>query len=248
MREPKDINILVVDDEPALRKAIVFDFKKKGFNVREAENGKLAFEIIKSEKIDLVLTDVRMPGGDGIELLENVKTRDPNLPVVMFITGFADITVEEAYDKGVNAVFSKPFDRKALLAAVLRAVSAKDEQWQARKTERLDSHIQLPIDLVFTDLKTSLQGKVLNIGRGGFFVAIKEPTVAVESKAHFNIKFQEGSITIEGTGIIRWVRTQGDEDLPSGYGIEFDSLSDLSRSQVIELINTLKTKSFIPKS
>lgn len=46
-----------------MRSAIVFDFKRKGFNVFDAENGRKAFDIVKDNKIDVVLTDVRMPGG-----------------------------------------------------------------------------------------------------------------------------------------------------------------------------------------
>jgi CheY-like chemotaxis protein len=247
VREPKDITILVVDDEPALRKAIIFDFKKKGFQVLEAENGRAAFEIVKGQHIDLVLTDVRMPGGDGIELLDNIKARDPNLPVVMFITGFADISLEEAYDKGVNVVFSKPFDRKNLLAAVIRAVGEKDEQWQSRKSDRLVSDFN--IELAGAELGKPIQGKVLNIGRGGFFVSVENPAVSMGSKIDFHIKFQQGTLKIiKGTGIVRWVRAEPVEGQPSGYGVEFDSLDDQSRKQVIELINTMKTRSFIPKA
>ena len=137
--ENSKFNILVVDDEAILRSAIVFDFKRKGFNVLDAENGAQAFEIVKANKIDLVLTDVRMPGGDGIELLDKIKALNASLPVVMFITGFADISLEEAYDKGVDAVFAKPFDRKALLAAVLKALSDINDKWTSRKGVRAES-------------------------------------------------------------------------------------------------------------
>ena len=123
MRYPKDIVILVVDDEPELRDALVFDFKRKKFQVLEASNGRDAFEIVKKNRIDVVLTDVRMPGGDGIELLDNIKSFNQEIPVVMFITAYADISTEEALKKGAFAVFSKPFDRKALLEAIMKAAA-----------------------------------------------------------------------------------------------------------------------------
>ena len=131
MTDLKDITLLIVDDEESLRDAMVYDFKRRGFNVLDASNGTQAFEIVKKTKVDIVLTDVRMPGGDGVELLDHIKAYNPELPVVMFITGFADITLEEAYDKGVDAVFAKPFDRKALLTAVMNAIERSRKYLQS---------------------------------------------------------------------------------------------------------------------
>lgn len=245
MREPKDVTILVVDDEPALRKALVFDFKRKGFQVLDASNGKEAFEIVKTQKIDLILTDVRMPGGDGIELLDKVKEQNPMIPVVMFITGFADLSLDEAYNKGADAVFTKPFDRKSLMAAVMRVTIEKSQLWGVRNSDRLA--VEFTITLQFSELGTAVQGKVLNIGRGGMFVALKAPFPKVENKVTFHIQFEQGSPQeISGSGIVRWIRTQLLTDHPTGCGIEFEYLSDQSRDHIIELINQMKTKAFIP--
>ena len=74
MINPKEITILIVDDEIDLRDSIAFDYKRKGFNVLVASSGNEAFEIVKKNKVNVVLSDVRMPDGDGIELLYNIKT------------------------------------------------------------------------------------------------------------------------------------------------------------------------------
>jgi len=172
VKDPKDVTILIVDDETALRKALIFDFKRRGFQVLDAGNGKDAFELVKSGKVDIVLTDVRMPGGDGVELLDRVKERNPTVPVVMFITGFADLALEDAYDKGADAVFAKPFDRKSLIGTVINAVGSKEEIWGAKKVERVN--VDFKIELQFSGLDHAVQGRVLNIGRGGIFVALTE--------------------------------------------------------------------------
>ena len=65
--------ILVVDDESELREAISFDLKKRGCTVYEAANGTEAFEVVKKHKIDIVISDVRMPNGDGIFLLKKFE-------------------------------------------------------------------------------------------------------------------------------------------------------------------------------
>ncbi len=247
MREPKDVVVLVVDDEDALRQAIVFDFNRKGFQVLEASSGNKALEIVKKTKVDIVLTDVRMPDGSGVDLLNQLRQLNPGLPVVMFITGFADLTLEDAYDKGADAVFSKPFDRKALMASVMKAVASNDEKWSARKFDRVES--SFVVNLRCPSIGTAMQGNMLNLGRGGMFVALKEPLPPTETKVFFEISLQDRNIpAIEGSGTVRWARIHSSVHFPTGCGIEFEHLEDHSRAHVIELINDLKTYKFIPKN
>jgi CheY-like chemotaxis protein len=114
--------VLVVDDEELLRNALVFDFKRKGFTVLAAENGVKAFELVRTHKVDLVISDMKMPGGDGLTLLENIRVYDPKIPVLIFITGYADLPAEEAIAKGAYGMLSKPFERQALFLAVMNAL------------------------------------------------------------------------------------------------------------------------------
>ena len=119
MRKPQDCVLLIVEDEEALRDAVVFDYKRKGFQVLSAGNGKDALELVKANRIDLVISDMRMPGGDGLTLLEKIREYDPKLPVLIFITGFSDVKEEDCIAKGASNVFTKPYDRKALLSVVM---------------------------------------------------------------------------------------------------------------------------------
>jgi CheY-like chemotaxis protein len=245
--EAKDVTILVVDDEAPLRKAIMFDFERRGFKVLGAACGNEAFEVIKNNKIQVVLSDVRMPNGDGVELLDKIKAIDPEIPVVMFITGFADLTSEDAYNKGADAIFAKPFDRKELIGSVIRALKSKQEQWGVKESERIETTFD--IKLSFPGLSSAINGKVLNLGRGGMFIALAGQIPAVSAKAKFHIEFEEGSPRkIEGYGIVRWVRGQSLEQSSRGCGIEFEYLSDETRDQVIDAIKLAKPKAFIPKT
>lgn len=248
MPEAKDITILVVDDEKDLRKALVFDFKRQGFNVLDAGSGNEAFEIIKNNNVHIVLSDVRMPNGDGVELLDRIKEISPEIPVVMFITGFADISFEDAYNRGAHAIFAKPFDRKEILSAVRNALKSKDEVWSARKFERVETNFS--IELIFQQFTTAIKGRVLNIGRGGMFVAFPGNLPNVDEKAEFLINFEGGDLkTISGQGIVRWTRRETQANLPAGLGIEFLFLMDNCRAHIIEYIDSQKKlKSFIPKN
>ena len=112
----KQLNVLVVDDEVEMRRALIFDFKRRGCVVFEAANGSAAFEIVRTNKIDIVISDVRMPNGDGISLLKKIRELDPGIPIVLLATGFADLTESEARGMGANALLEKPIDRKRMLA------------------------------------------------------------------------------------------------------------------------------------
>jgi CheY-like chemotaxis protein len=116
--------ILVVDDETDLREAIAFDFKRKGFTVLTAESGNSALELVKSNKIDLVISDIRMPDGDGIFLLEQLRLQGIETPLI-FITGFSDYSEATCIAKGAIRVVAKPFDRKALLVLVTEQLAKR---------------------------------------------------------------------------------------------------------------------------
>lgn len=122
MEDLKKYTVLVVDDDETLRDTMVFDFKRKGFTVLAAENGEAAFTLVQENKIHIVVSDMRMPGGDGMSLLEKIRAYNPEIPTVIFVTGFADLTEEEAIAKGAKKVLSKPFDRKVLMNSVLDAL------------------------------------------------------------------------------------------------------------------------------
>lgn len=112
----KGKTILIVDDEPDLRQCLVFEFKRAGCTVLQAESGRQAFELFSNHNtIDAILSDVRMPDGDGIELLEKLRALHPAIPVVLLITGFADINEAQAKSKGANGLLEKPIDRKLMV-------------------------------------------------------------------------------------------------------------------------------------
>jgi two-component system, NtrC family, response regulator len=114
--------ILIVDDEknyPLILSAIL---EEEGFETFTANSGHDALEILASTDIDLVLTDMKMPSMDGIELLEKIKAKDQDLPVIMMTAhGTVDKAVE-AMQKGAYSYILKPFDNDRLIIYVNKAV------------------------------------------------------------------------------------------------------------------------------
>ncbi len=96
-------SILVVDDELLIRDLLYDFFSGQGWNISVAENGEKALDIINANKIDLVLSDIRMPEMDGLTLTSRVKESHPEIPVVL-MTGFPSV------DTAVNALRSKVED------------------------------------------------------------------------------------------------------------------------------------------
>ena len=107
--------ILLVDDEEELRELIAFELRDKAYVVTEASCGNDAIELLKAQPFDCVISDIRMPRGDGVQLLkwigENLKPR----PHVFLMTGFAEVTREEVLALGARDLLEKPFVVRNLL-------------------------------------------------------------------------------------------------------------------------------------
>lgn len=114
--------ILIVDDEPAIRDIIEEYLKKKGYAVAHAGNGIDALAIVKTGSIDLVITDIKMPGMSGVELLQKIREYNSTLPVLL-ATGFPTIeTAVEALKSGAYDYLSKPFHLEEIGEKIRRAL------------------------------------------------------------------------------------------------------------------------------
>ncbi|HIJ78902.1 MAG: sigma-54 dependent transcriptional regulator [Desulfobulbaceae bacterium] len=117
--------ILVVDDEQNMRIALYEALSRGGHEVSVAENGSMALEMIRKSRPELLITDIKMPVMDGIELLRQVKALVPELPVVI-ITGYATVdTAVEAMKQGAFDYILKPFPVEIIEETVLRVFGGK---------------------------------------------------------------------------------------------------------------------------
>lgn len=116
-------NVLIVDDEKILRFILVQEFLDEGYIVFEADGGNKAFEIIQNENIDVVLSDVRMPDGDGVELLKRIVGLDDVKPFVYLLSACCDYTKAELVALGAVDFFTKPFDTDFILKQVQEILS-----------------------------------------------------------------------------------------------------------------------------
>lgn len=245
MSQLKDAKILVVDDEPTLRGAIRFELEMEGAIVSEAGGGREALDLVKNGAFHLVLSDVRMAEGDGVELLENIKKLDPMTPVVMLITGFADLSAEQAYQKGCAGFVSKPFDPEELTRLVARALKTHPNQW-TEKLERVKVTTEVKIE--HSSYDNAREENILNISKGGMFIASKGPFPKVGTGLSFVLTWKDNRWSpLEGESIVRWVRPTEQDGKPMGYGVEFYNLSAQTIKSLSEIVDKLKDKvPFIP--
>ncbi|MGI9106392.1 MAG: sigma-54-dependent transcriptional regulator [Pyrinomonadaceae bacterium] len=171
-------NLLIVDDEQGMRQLLSLVFGRAGHQVRVAENGRRAVELLRAEAADLIVSDVRMPDMGGIELLQAARELLPDVAVVM-MTAFATVeTAREAFKLGADDFIQKPFDIDELKLIVEKALELrqlKQELQDWRKTQsargRLDQIIgRSPrMQAVYQMVETvaAVQSTVLITGESG---------------------------------------------------------------------------------
>src|SRR5215469_2693565 len=148
----KEASILLVDDEPVLLDVLSEWFQRIAGQVFGAADGVQALEILATHKIDLIITDVRMPVMDGITLLKNIKANGSRRPSVIFITGFADISTRDAYDLGAEALLQKPIPDD-FIEVVERSLLEPNERWR----KALDLSDSPVLSSYFTSMDNALR-------------------------------------------------------------------------------------------
>ncbi|MBZ0292166.1 MAG: response regulator transcription factor [Anaerolineae bacterium] len=115
-------HVLVVDDEGAIRYSVSKTLQRVGYNVAEAASGEEALESIRNQRYDVILTDIRMPGITGVELLKRIKDLAPDA-IVILMTGYASLgTAVEALRLGAHDYLIKPSSSQDIRQSVSRGV------------------------------------------------------------------------------------------------------------------------------
>jgi CheY-like chemotaxis protein len=233
--ELRQATILLVEDEPVLREIMTAWLDRAVGRVLSAENGSEAMKILTATDIDLIISDVRMPVMNGIELLNQLNQLPGPRPSLIFVSGFSDLSLREAFALGAEAVLEKPIKREELLRIAGNSLLTADELWR------------LPVGVVpetqlktgFPSLATALRKRRIGFGRRGF--CIKLPYVPREGPLQFALKFRNEGIVLSGLGVVRWVASK--EDVA---GIEISRLDQPGRNWLIAHLKQSPPQAFIP--
>jgi DNA-binding response OmpR family regulator len=202
--------VLVVDDESDLREILCDEFAYEGAQVMEASNGREALELAQQHSFDIILSDIRMPGGDGVTLTRELRLRHPSHPVVILITGFADLRSDDAFALGADGYLTKPFRLEELKSNVSRLLRPPSERWAASLPVENFRAVKIP-----RSLEETLRLRDVQVGRGGLFIQM-DP-VGFRIGDYVKVSFTD----FEALFQLRWHRSEVSAGKRRGLGLEF---------------------------
>ena len=241
--KPEPKSILVVDDEPLLRDAISRQLKKEGYNVLIAENGHQAYDQLSQKQVQLVVSDIRMPNGDGIELLSKIKKNHHSINVIL-MTGYTDTPPEKAYHLGADGILRKPFNFDDFIEKIKQSLSGPSKHWAKAKIEEESANIVFNFPQNFKEV---LNAKHIMFGRGGFAIHIKDIFIAMEKDISFYFNFgQDKPEVLSGRGTLKWNHSQSSQPKKQFIGIEIQALSEDCFDTIVDHIDAEVPISYIP--
>ncbi len=261
--------ILIIDDEKNIREGLAADFEMDGYNVLLAENGKTGLELIKRGDVDLVITDLRMPGGvSGEDVLKHITAETPGIPVIV-LTGHGSIDAAvKAMQDGAYNFLTKPLNLEQLELIVKRALAGRElsiqheqllkEVGKKEKTNAIigkSAAMQRVLSLVqkVADAKIS----VLITGESGVGKEVVADAIHALSSRHENslIKvhcaaLSESILESELFGHEKGAFTGADSlhkgkfELAHGGTIFLDEIGEINPSVQVKLLRVLQEKKF----
>ncbi|MDH3271418.1 MAG: sigma-54 dependent transcriptional regulator [Gemmatimonadota bacterium] len=130
------MKILLVDDETAILNTLEILFRGEGYDVAIADSGPKALAALEDEKPDIVLTDIRMPGATGLEVLAEARAVDPEIPVILMTAQASLQSAVRAVNEGAYYYLQKPFANDELLAICRRASEARQLKVENRRLKK----------------------------------------------------------------------------------------------------------------
>ena len=122
------LRILVVDDEPPIRRFLRTSLVAQGYDVLEAEDGKAAFDITRHNALDLIVLDLGLPNADGFEVIRQLRAAGSAIPIVVLSSRSDEKGKVEALDLGADDYVTKPFGMEELMARIRAAVRHRLQQ------------------------------------------------------------------------------------------------------------------------
>src|SRR5216110_2490 len=129
-------SILVVDDEMGILDVLRILLKGEGFDVTTAQGGKAGLEALKGNPPDIVLTDIKMPGVSGTDILAAVRDQDPETPVILMTAQASLQSAIQAVNQGAFYYIQKPFSNDDLVAILRRAVEYRNLRSENKHLKR----------------------------------------------------------------------------------------------------------------
>ena len=259
-----ETTVLVVDDDASIRSVLAGLLAQAGYVVRTVASGELALEAVGREAVDVVITDLRMPGMGGMALLGALQTSFPDLPVIVISAHATVPTAVEAMKLGAKDLLVKPFDRQEVMALVARAVESAASHAESPPSLPIASRLagtsramvelgQLVERAAHSDATVLLRGE----SGTGKEVAAREvharsarsegPFVVVHCAALPETLLESELFGYEAgafTGATR--RKPGRVEIAAGGVVFLDEIGDVSAATQVKLLRLLQEREYTP--
>jgi two-component system, NtrC family, response regulator PilR len=228
--------ILIVDDEQSYRQLLTLVFEEGGNTVRTAMNGRQALATLDEEPADVIVSDVKMPDMDGIEMLRAVRETLPDIGVVL-MTAFASVeTAREAFKLGADDFIQKPFDVEELKLIVRKTLEKQELIHENRAFKRAQHERGSVKNIVGSSAKMA-----------AIFQMIEKPFISINCGA-----FTETLLESELFGYVKGAFTgansnrKGLFEAASGGTIFLDEIGEMSPAMQVKLLRALQEKRVRP--
>jgi CheY-like chemotaxis protein len=234
--------ILVADDEAELREIFAAWLGRKGSTVLTAANGAEALTALETAKVDVLVSDIRMPVMGGVALVRRVYELKLDIPSIIFVSGYGDVEPREMYALGVEALMEKPLRRKEFIRTLEQCLMGPEELWLTPPASPMAQVAALEIG----SLGDAVRSRDFELGRGGCCF----PTRAAEDAAYrveldktidLTVRFTQEGLQLNAHGRVRWVDRE-----TAQAGMTFDYLAPECRAWVIGAMRNGAYRSFIP--
>lgn len=247
--------ILVVDDEPEILSILQMDLEPFCERVSAACDVPSALEVLARDHVDLVISDVRMPGRGGVDLLLHIKQQHlrartglpltfKNVPDLAFLSAFSDISPDEAFDLGAVGVLSKPYDPIALGALVERTLGEPNRRWEVLGEDVPPIAARIVVDAPGAAV-------LARWGAGGLFVPGSHGELEIHDEVVVEVPCPgiDGGAprTSRGLACVRWVRRYPTAVDPEGIGLEWVALDGPLRELLLRFHAAEAPVPFIPR-
>lgn len=236
MIDLKGKRILVIDDELSIRDLIINELEANGAECVEAANAADGLSYYKNQHFDVVVSDIRMPDGDGLQFMTQIRSANlPRRPII-FMSAFLDIPRREIYDLGVETIIDKPFKLSQLLELIKTALESPRSTW--RKSPRALAYFDLNVEI--PSINKPVSAKSYNISKQGMFVHLTDVFPKVNDLVPFKMTMsvsENETKTYQGTLLVHWIREKGSKNLLPGFGGEFRDLSEQTIEEIFNFAN-----------
>jgi DNA-binding NarL/FixJ family response regulator len=242
LRKP---NILIIDDEPEICDLLANHLSEKGMRVHKFSDPTKVMDCLADHKIDVIISDIRMPKMDGLQLLTEIRKIYHYTPPILFLTGFSSKgDTEKVMNLGAVALLEKPIDMDKIVGAILE--NFVEEPAERRSLFRLAEQIPVSIN-------ERLEVTMDNVGYGGLFIPFEGQrsselqNLDIGKTFSFQFTLREGEVhKIRAVGEIVWKRLDATAQMRPGVGVKLLEINEPDRELIWHYIRLKRILSFIP--